>query len=229
MEGGIRFGLGATIATTKTVLHADRWAGAAGRLPGRRLRTRCADRCRRTSESSWPTSSWRPRCPITAFAISGFISCAGHETSKTAARAQYFGLIVTFGLVWAVLAVLAAPRRMVDVAGSCRYGRSRASQSAVVVGRGVLADPQVLRDLWLLPLRDFIALAIWLSATLAMRWNGAACAFGCATGNSSGCSLPALAEKSRPTPTAGIQCYSVRGALRFQRETLGSALRRLEH
>ena len=47
MEGGIRFGLGATMATTKAVLREDRRPRAAGRLSGRRLRARCADRRRR--------------------------------------------------------------------------------------------------------------------------------------------------------------------------------------
>jgi ceramide glucosyltransferase len=46
--------------------------------------------------------------------------------------------------------------------------------SAVVVGRGVLDDPQVLRDLWLLPLRDVVALAIWLVSYFGdeVEWRG---------------------------------------------------------
>ena len=32
---------------------------------------------------------------------------------------------------------------------------------ALSVGVGVLFDGQVLRDLWLLPVRDFFALAVW--------------------------------------------------------------------
>ena len=39
----------------------------------------------RDIECDWPISSLRLRCPITAFAISGRISCAGRVTSKTAA------------------------------------------------------------------------------------------------------------------------------------------------
>jgi ceramide glucosyltransferase len=33
---------------------------------------------------------------------------------------------------------------------------------ALSVGVGVLQDRQVLRDLWLLPLRDFISLLLWI-------------------------------------------------------------------
>jgi ceramide glucosyltransferase len=43
-----------------------------------------------------------------------------------------------------------------------------------VVGRGVLADSQVLRDLWLLPLRDLVAMAIWLVSYFGdeVEWRG---------------------------------------------------------
>ena len=40
----------------------------------------------RDIKSSWPTSLSRRLSRITAFAISGCINCAGHETSKTAGR-----------------------------------------------------------------------------------------------------------------------------------------------
>ncbi len=76
--------------------------------------------------------------------------------------AQYFGLIVSFGLVWGVLAVLAAPRAWWTLGGARRYCRAQVCRSGVVTGRQVLADPQVLGDLWLLPLRDLVALAIWV-------------------------------------------------------------------
>ena len=33
-----------------------------------------------------------------------------------------------------------------------------------MIGRGVLDDRQVLRDIWLLPLRDFVALAVWFAS-----------------------------------------------------------------
>jgi ceramide glucosyltransferase len=44
---------------------------------------------------------------------------------------------------------------------------------ALSVGVGILGDRQVLRDLWLLPTRDLLALAIWAwsyaSDTIAWR------------------------------------------------------------
>jgi ceramide glucosyltransferase len=46
--------------------------------------------------------------------------------------------------------------------------------AAIVVGRGVLKDPQVLPNLWLIPLRDFIALAIWFASFWGdtVEWRG---------------------------------------------------------
>ncbi|WP_433967213.1 hypothetical protein [Tunturiibacter gelidiferens] len=44
---------------------------------------------------------------------------------------------------------------------------------ALSVGVGVLHDEQVLRDLWLLPLRDFLGWASGRGASLAIRWCGA--------------------------------------------------------
>ena len=45
---------------------------------------------------------------------------------------------------------------------------------ALAVGVGVLGDRQVLRDLWLLPLRDVVALGIWAwsFAGNTVAWRG---------------------------------------------------------
>ncbi len=40
-------------------------------------------------------------------------------------------------------------------------GAAGAGGGALAVGVGVLRDGQVLRDLWLLPLRDCFGLAVW--------------------------------------------------------------------
>jgi ceramide glucosyltransferase len=45
---------------------------------------------------------------------------------------------------------------------------------ALAVGVGILDDRQVLRDLWLLPLRDFCALWVWVwsFAGNSITWRG---------------------------------------------------------
>jgi ceramide glucosyltransferase len=86
---------------------------------------------------------------------------------------QYFGLIVTFGLAWGILAVLAAPGAwwtwaVLAIAAAFRV------LAAVVIGRGVLDDSFVVRNLWLVPLRDFVALAVWLVSFTGndIEWRG---------------------------------------------------------
>ncbi len=172
MEGGFRFALGATIATSKTVLREigglepladylgdDYELGARTAAAG--YQVRLADI---VVETALPDYSFR--------------DFWAHELRwarnvKDRRRAQYFGLSVSFGLIWTVLAVVAAPRAwwtwlVLAVTAALRL------TSAVVVGRGVLADPQVLRDLWLLPLRDLVALAIWLVSYFGdeVEWRG---------------------------------------------------------
>jgi ceramide glucosyltransferase len=172
MEGGIHFALGATIATTKTVVREmgglepladylgdDYELGARTAAAGYQVRL-----ANIVVETALPDYSFRE---FWAHQL------RWARNVKDRRRTQYFGLIVSFGLIWAVLAVVAAPYAWwtslaLAVTAALRFA------SAVVVGRGVLADPQVLRDLWLLPLRDLVALATWLASYFGdeVEWRG---------------------------------------------------------
>ncbi len=172
LEGGIRFGLGATIATTKTVLAAigglepladylgdDYELGARTAAAG--YRVELADI---VVETALPDYSFRD---FWAHQI------RWARNVKDRRPAQYFGLTVTFALVWAVFGVLTAPHAwwtwvILGVAAVARL------TSAMVVGRGVLRDPQVSRGLWLVPLRDLVALAVWIVSYAGneIEWRG---------------------------------------------------------
>lgn len=172
LEGGIRFGLGATIATTKTMLReigglelladylgddyeigariAD--AGHGIELAGTIVETAVPDYSFR--------EFWRHQMRWA-------------RNVKDRRPAQYLGLITTFGLVWAMLAVALQPFAwwtwlVLAVTIAARL------TSALTVGRGVLRDPRVLRDLWLLPLRDCLALLIWIASLAGntVEWRG---------------------------------------------------------
>jgi ceramide glucosyltransferase len=172
MEGGIRFGLGATIATTKTVLDKiggleplaeylgdDYELGARAAVAGFKVELAGA-------------------IPETALPDYSFRDFWAHQMRwarniKDRRPAQYFGLIVTFGLAWAVLAVLLNPLAwwawlVLIVTAATRL------TAALVVGRGVLKDPRVVADLWLLPFRDFVALLIWIASYTGntVEWRG---------------------------------------------------------
>jgi ceramide glucosyltransferase len=160
MEGGIRFGLGATIATTKTMLREigglapiadylgdDYELGARTAAAGRRV-----ELAKPVVETTLPDYSFRE-----------FWShqMRWARNIKDRRPSQYFGLIATFGLPWAILAVVACPMAwwtwvLLGITAIARFA------SAIIVGKGVLGDRQATRDIWLLPLRDFLALAIWV-------------------------------------------------------------------
>ena len=87
--------------------------------------------------------------------------------------AQYLGLIVTFGLPWAILTVLLQPRALwawllLVVTAATRLA------AAQVAGRDVLQDANLEKDAWLLPLRDFVALGVWIASFFGtvVTWRG---------------------------------------------------------
>jgi ceramide glucosyltransferase len=172
LEGGIRFALGATIATTKTVL-----SEIGGLEP-------LADYLGDDYELGARTAAAGHRVALadivveTALPDYRFRDFWTHQIRwarnvKDRRPGQYFGLIVTFAVVWATLAVIVGPGvwwtwLTLAVAVGARL------TSAITVGRNVLGDPRVLRDLWLIPIRDAVALAVWLASYAGneIEWRG---------------------------------------------------------
>ena len=172
MEGGVRFALGATMATTKQVLSKigglqslvdvlgdDYELGARAAAAG--YRVELADPVVETAVADY---GWRD---------------FWHHQMRWARNVkdrrfgQYFGLIVTFGLAWGILAVLAAPRSWWTWAGLIAVTIARAV-AAGVIGVNVLKDGQVGRYAWLIPLRDCVALAVWIASFFGKTvvWRG---------------------------------------------------------
>ncbi len=172
MEGGVRFALGATIATTKRVLREiggleglvdylgdDYELGARTAAAG--YKVELADVVVETA------------LPDYTFGEFWTHQMRWARNVRDRRHAQYFGLIVTFGLAWGILALLAGPGKWwtwaaLVVVAVCRF------TAAMVIGRGVLEDPCMLRDLWLLPSRDFVALAVWVGSFTGnqIEWRG---------------------------------------------------------
>jgi len=85
----------------------------------------------------------------------------------------YLGVVFTFGLPWAALAALAA--------GGAPWSLALLALAlllrllvAVAVGYGVLHDRRALADLWLVPVRDLIAVWLWFAsyAGSTVDWRG---------------------------------------------------------
>jgi ceramide glucosyltransferase len=85
----------------------------------------------------------------------------------------YIGLILTFGLPWAILAAALSPAAWWSWALLAAALGFRCAV-ALQVGQGVVHDTAVARRLWLLPLRDLIAFGVWFwsFADNKVRWRG---------------------------------------------------------
>jgi ceramide glucosyltransferase len=95
------------------------------------------------------------------------------RTVRDARPAGYIGLIFTYGLMWALLNVLASGLSPVSL---WLLGLSfflRLAQ-AMTVGAAVLGDHEVLPNLWLLPIRDVVAMGLWVAgfAGDTIVWRG---------------------------------------------------------
>jgi ceramide glucosyltransferase len=172
LEHGIRFGLGSTLATTKTALEGiggftalvdqladDYELGARLSAAGYR-----AELVREIVDTTVPAYSLRGFCEH---------QLRWSRSTRDSRRAGYFGLGVTYVLPWALMAVVAS--------GFSLWSFSLLSLALLVrvsvalsVGVGILRDEQVLRDLWLLPLRDCFGLVFWAwsYASDEVVWRG---------------------------------------------------------
>ena len=172
LEGGIRFGLGSTLATTKTALASiGGFQALVEQLAddyemGARL-ARAGYRVELVHEVVATT--------VPAYSLRGFCEhqLRWSRSTRDSRRAGYLGLGVTYVLPWALTPVIAS--------GGALWSFSLLSLAllvrvavALTVGVGILRDGQVLRDLILLPLRDCFGLFFWAwsYASDVVVWRG---------------------------------------------------------
>jgi ceramide glucosyltransferase len=95
------------------------------------------------------------------------------RTIRNVRKGGYFGLLFTFSLPWAMLAAVLAPGARWSLLLLALAVLFRLSV-AITVGRNILHKPRILRDLWLLPLRDTLGLLLWAGsfAGRSITWRG---------------------------------------------------------
>ncbi len=172
LEGGLRYGLGSTLAVSREALDAigglavlvdlladDYQLGERIYKAGYRIAL-----SHEVVETSVPAYEWR-----------GFFDhqLRWYRTVRDARPWGYAGLVFTYGFGWALLNLLASglsPLSLWLLALSffLRFGL------AMTVGAQVLGDRQVLPGIWLLPLRDLISLGLWVAgfAGNTIVWRG---------------------------------------------------------
>jgi ceramide glucosyltransferase len=159
LEGGIRFGLGSTLAMTKTALAkiggmeslveclADDYEMGA-RIAAAGYRVELSDEVVETT--------------VPAYNFRGFWEhqMRWARSTRDSRKMGYVGLGITYAVPWALMTVVASGFALWSFSLLSLVLLARVAV-ALSVGVGVLRDEQVLRDLWLLPLRDCFGLAVW--------------------------------------------------------------------
>ena len=172
LEGGVHFGLGATLAMSREALTRaggleplvdsladDNEMGLRIERAGYRI-----ELCGEVVETTVPAYCVRDFCEH---------QIRWARTLRDARRWGYLGLGVTYCIPWAVLNCVASGFALWSFSLLSLVVLARVAV-ALSVGVGVLGDDQVLRDIWLLPLRDFIGVGFWAwsFASDTVVWRG---------------------------------------------------------
>jgi ceramide glucosyltransferase len=172
LEGGIRFALGSTLAFSRDALEtiggfeplldylADDYELGA-RIAAAGFKVELSET---VVDTHLPAYTFREYCKH---------QLRWARTIREARKWGYAGLAVTFVLPWALLAVALARGAgwswtLLGSAIVLRLG------SALTAGKWILQDPQLPRDLWLVPLRDALALLLWVASFIGrtVSWRG---------------------------------------------------------
>lgn len=172
IERGLHFGLGSTLAFRRSDLRA---IGGFEEMvdylaDDYEIGNRIARLGKRIELSEVVVETFLP-----AYSIGQYVhhQLRWARSVRGARRWGYAGLLLTFGLPWATMALLAG-RGAAWAWGLFTLTIAARFAVGLVSALTVLEDRQVLRDLLLLPVRDFIAPVIWAVGLLGNRivWRG---------------------------------------------------------
>lgn len=172
LEGGIRFGLGSTLATTKSALNK-----IGGLEPLADFLADDYELGHRISQAGYKVflSGEIVETSVPAYNFAGFWhhQMRWARSTRDSRRLGYLGLGITYALPWALMTIVASGFALWSFTLLSLVLLARVTV-ALTVGVGVLADGQVLRDLWLVPVRDLFGLLFWVwsFAGNTVVWRG---------------------------------------------------------
>ena len=172
VEGGIHFGLGSTLVFSRSAL-----ASIGGFEPlldyladDFELGHRMARAGRQVWLSNMVVDHYLPDYSFCDFLLH---QLRWSRSTRASRPWGYLGLVLTFGIQWAILAAIASRGAawgwfLLAAAAGLR------TMLALVLGLKVLKDRQVLRQFWLIPLSDLAALMVWIGGYTGQRvfWRG---------------------------------------------------------
>lgn len=172
LEHGIRFALGSTLAFSKKML---REIGGLEPLldylaDDYELGARVAASGREVTLSNVVVETFLPDYKLLPFFRH---QLRWARTIRDKRRWGYAGLLLTFGIPWALLTVILSRGAWEAWLLLLIVVARRISTAAFMCNR-VLQDRRILRDFWLIPVRDIIALLVWMAsfAGHTVSWRG---------------------------------------------------------
>lgn len=172
LEGGIRFGLGSTLAFSRTAL-----AAAGGLEPLVEYLADDYELGARIARAGYTVelSAEVVETTVPAYCFRDFWEhqLRWARSTRDSRRWGYLGLGITYCVPWAMLNCVASGFALWSFSLLSLVLLARVAV-ALSVGIGVLNDGQVLRDLWLLPVRDAFGLLFWTwsFASDEVVWRG---------------------------------------------------------
>ena len=150
LDRGVRFGLGSTLALRRSTLDAIGGITPLLNLIADRAGFRCV-----LSPEVVETS-------VPQYTFHGFWQhqVRWWRTVRVARPWSFAGMVTSYGLPWAMLNVVTTGFALPSLTLLSLVLLARVAL-VLNVGVGLLRDGQVLRDLWLLPVRDCVSLLLW--------------------------------------------------------------------
>jgi len=172
IEGEVNFGLGATLVCTRKALAA---MGGFEALLNRLADDYDLGTGIKRAGFAAALSTYIPETHAPDYDLHGFWNhqIRWNRTVRDARPAGYAGLIFTFGIFWSLLAMVFSHGALWS---SLLFAAVLGMRYLMAIGAGgiALGDQFLMRDLWLLPLRDAMSMAVWIASYFGKTvvWRG---------------------------------------------------------
>ena len=172
LDGGIRFGLGSTLAFRRADL--EKIGGFASFVDyladDYELGKRLVALGLKVKLSRVVVETHLPSYDLLGFFAHQLRWARGVRDARPGG---YVGLAFTFGILWVLLALVASGGAFWAWIGMTSTLVLRIAM-ALAVSQGVLEDYEVLENLWLIPLRDLFAVGVWIASLFGhtVTWRG---------------------------------------------------------
>ena len=172
IEGDVNFGLGATLACTRKALAA---MGGFEALLNRLADDYDLGTGIKRAGFATALSRYIPETHAPDYDLGGFWNhqIRWNRTVRDARPAGYAGLVFTFGIFWSLLAMVFSHGALWS---SLLFAAVLGMRYLMAIGAGgiVLNDQFLIRDLWLLPVRDAMSMAVWIASYFGKTvvWRG---------------------------------------------------------